>query len=235
MADIAKIKAGQGFAYNAAPQGSPEWIASRIGKVTASRLVDWLAESKPNKAGEVRPLKARLDYEQELAYERQFQVPFTKFVTGAMREGTEAEAAVAEQYAKATGNPIETCGAFYNDYFVASPDRLSGEDGLVEIKWLYDTSFTEVLREGVIPAHYLQIQGQLMATGRKWCDYVAGNGTTGKFKVIRVKRDADTIKRIKDSLAALDEISGVIDTDNLYDMTEVIQFETTGEQGDPWS
>lgn len=59
------------FYYEPAPQRSPQWRAVRQGKIGASRLVDWLAVSKA-KATMGKPLKARLDYEKELMFERQF-------------------------------------------------------------------------------------------------------------------------------------------------------------------
>lgn len=234
---IPKIKAGRGFTYSDFPQGSPQWVMNRVGKVTASRLTDWLAVSKrPNKDGVHTPLKARTDYEMELKFEKQFGVPFSKFVTKAMEEGIEAEDEVARQYASITGNKVETCGSFYNDQFVASPDRLVGEDGLLEIKWLYDTSFADVLENGVPHMYYLQMQGQLWSSGRKWCDFVVGNGNTGKIKIITVKREPEVIKQIKESLEGLDKIVGTFDTTGLYDMNTAIEFEATGDiEGDPWA
>jgi len=213
MVDFKTIATGDGFKYSSAPQGSPEWVALRVGKVTASRLKDWLAVGVKGNA-----LKARADYERELAYEIQFKVPFTHFVTPAMEAGVLNEAYVAQQYSSAMGVAVEPCGAFYNNRFVASPDGLVGDDGLVEIKWLFDNSFSDVLANGVPADHYLQIQGQLWATGRKWCDYVAGNGNTGMFKVIRVEADKDTHSRIKESLVGVEA--------KAYDDTGLFKFHT---------
>lgn len=223
--------AAKGFAYDASPQGSPEWIALRAGKVTASRLSDWLSVSKRDG----KPLKSRKDYELELQFERQFKVPFTRFVTRAMEEGVAAEDEVANQYASLTGNSVETCGAFYSKDFVASPDRLVGEDGLLEIKWLYDMSFMDILQNGVPDNYMLQIQGQLMASGRKWCDFAAGNGNTNKMKIIRVKRDTTIIKQIKESLANLEEVFGEFDVDGVYTMTTPMDFESAQPQGEIWA
>jgi len=185
------------FEYSDAPQGSPEWVELRTGKPTASRLKDWLAVSKRDG----KPLKGRTDYEAELAFENQFGVPFERFVTNAMKEGQEMEKFLLRQYEKQFKIvKVKSVGCYYNNYFVASPDGEVGKDGLVECKWVYDTTYSDVLANGVPEAHMLQIQGQLWASGKNWCDYVVGNGNTNTFKVIRVERDEATIKRISDSL-----------------------------------
>jgi len=217
---IKQPKAAEGFTYSDAPQGSPEWVQSRHAKVTASRLGDWLAVGKNGK-----PLKRRTDYEVEIAYEKQFKVSFQKFVTKAMQDGIGFEGSLADAYSSAIGVPVEKCGFFYSDKFGASPDRLVGDDGLLECKILGDNSFADVLQNGVPTDHYLQIQGQLLATGRKWGDYVAGNLNTSKFKVIRVEPDTDTIQCIRDSLSDLDNIVSEFDTERLYDFTNTPQVE----------
>lgn len=223
MTKVSQVKAAKGFTYSDAPQRSPEWIAGKVGKVGSSQLHRWLAVSKnpDKKTGLHTPLKARLDYERELAFERKFGVPFTHFVTGAMQAGIDNEDVVADSYSLAMGVPVEKCGMFYNDWFAISPDRLVGEDGLLEIKWLQDASFTEVLATGkpycgTSGDHYLQIQGQLWGSGRKWCDYAVGNENTGKFTVIRVERDEETIKRIADSKP--DDVSFEFAVESLFDL-----------------
>jgi hypothetical protein len=198
------------FEYLGAPQKSPEWFKARLGKVTASRLCDWLAVSKA-KTGAGKPLKARLDYEKELMFERQFGVSFSTFVTDAMQEGIDFEDFAAKQYEKLHPEfSVDECGCWFNDYFVASPDRIvlqqvkvehkAGEPqprdlfvmvGLLEIKIVKDNTFTEVLTSGVPDKHMKQIQGQLFASGAKWCDYVCLNFNTKKFVVIRVEPDKD--------------------------------------------
>ena len=212
---LSTIKAAQGFVYDNSPQGSPEWLNVRLGKVTASRLGDWLSVSKRDG----KPLKARTDYERELAYERQFGTSFERFVTSAMQMGIDYEDFVAEQYAELTGNKVAKCGAFVGDLFVASPDRLTGDDGLLEIKVMGDASFADVLLNGVPSNYYLQVQGQLLASGRAWADFAVANLKTGKLKVIRVERDDTTIQQIADSLTELSDIT-VYSEDGLYDFSQ---------------
>lgn len=190
------------FEYLGAPQKSPEWFKARLGKVTASRLSDWMAVSKA-KTGAGKPLKARLDYEKELMFERQFNTSFETYVNDAMQDGIDYEDFAARQYEKLTGSIVEECGCWYNDYFVASPDRVVYDqtplkvgdhptaEGLLEIKIVKDNTFTEVLTSGVPDKHMKQIQGQLFASGYAWCDYVCLNFNTKKFVVIRVEPDKE--------------------------------------------
>lgn len=202
------------FNYSDEPQGSPGWVSRRVGKVTASRLKDWLAVGVKG-----QPLKARANYERELAFEVEFNVPFARFVTGAMEQGVIMEEFLKRQYEQLNNVIVKPVGCYYNDVFVASPDGAIGEDGLVECKWVYDTTFSEVLTSGTPDDHMLQIQGQLWASGKTWCDYVVGNQNTGKFVVIRVERDEDIIKRIEDSLTD-HKLSVWVKTDNVFDFTE---------------
>ena len=198
-----------------APQGSPEWVDARVGKVTASRLKDWLAVSKRDG----KPLMARMDYERELAFEVEFKVPFERFVTNAMLQGQEMEEFLKRQYEKQFDVIVKPVGAYYSDSFVASPDGEISSDGLIECKWVYDTTFSKVLTEGVQDDHMLQMQGQLWAADKNWCDYVVGNQHTGKYVVIRVQRDEEMITAIRDSLKD-HKLSVWVKSDNVFDFTE---------------
>lgn len=192
---INQIIPAKGFKYLDVPQLSPEWVQARVGRKTASRLKDWMAVGKNG-----NPLKARTDYERELAYEQTFGVPFSRFVTEAMVQGSVAEPFIKEQYGSIMGYVVQPAGAFYNEDFVASPDGFVDDDGSVECKWLFDNSFSDVLLNGVPMDHQWQIQGQLWASGREWCDYVAANGNTKKLKIIRVYPDKELISRIAESV-----------------------------------
>lgn len=203
------------FEYLDVEQGGKSWMEVRKGKVTASRLGDWMATSKRDGS----PLKARLDYERELVFERQFGVNYNFFVTDAMQDGVQFEDFVADTYQELKKVEVLRCGCWYNDLFVASPDRIVGSDGLLEIKVLRDNSFTEVLANGVLPNHYLQIQGQLWATGREWCDYCAFNLTTKKLKIIRVLPDKEVFAQLEQ--AVLEPVSvGGFSNDDLFDVTQ---------------
>lgn len=182
------------FQYYAGEQLTKEWFALRLGVPSASRLGDWTAKSKRDGS----PLKARLDYERELMFERTFNVPFERFVSSAMQEGLDYEAFAREEYGKITKTEPQAVGCWYNDHFVASPDGGVADEGLLEIKWLKDSNWTEVLQtKQPLPDHWKQCQGQLFASGRKWVDYVAGNLNTKKLIIVRVLPDKKFFKELE--------------------------------------
>lgn len=202
------------FQYDGAPQRSPEWLARKRGKIGASRMGDWLAVSKA-KTGAGRPLKARLDYEKELMFERQFGVSFEVFVTGAMQEGIDYEDFARQQFILAMPQFQATeVGCWYNAYVTVSPDRLlhpvgyevddqkpnAGAEAVLEIKIVKDNTFTDILMEGVPDKHNKQIQTQLWATGLKKAYYCALNFNTKRFVIIEVARDDELIDYMKESV-----------------------------------
>ena len=206
------------FQYSAHPQKSPSWFKLRIGKVTASRLDDWLAASKA-KSGTGKKLKKRLDYEKELLFERTFGISFDNYVTPAMQDGINFEEFGRKQYEKITGNMVQEVGCWFNDYFVASPDGKIDDVGLLEVKVLKDNSFTSVLTDGVPDKHWKQIQGQLWASGKKWCDYVAVSLNTKKIKIIRVLPDKEFHEWLE--LAVTEPLTvEKFDSKDLYDFVD---------------
>lgn len=219
---LAKLHSGSNmkFEYFAGEQRTKPWYELRIGKVTASRLADWMATSKA-KATVGKPLKPRLDYEKELIFERQFGVAYENYVSSAMQDGIDFENFLVSQYEKTKGVKVVPVGAWYNDVFLASPDGGVADEGLLEVKVVRDNSFTEVLVSGVPDKHWKQIQGQLFASGRKWCDYVVGNLNTRKFKIIRVLPDEEFHEYLE---LALQEqlVTAEFDTADLFDFVDVL-------------
>jgi hypothetical protein len=222
------------FEYFAGAQRSPDWFKLRLGRVTASRLDDWLSVSK-SKTGPGKPLKKRLDYEKELLFERSFGTSFETYVNSAMQDGIDFEEFARQQYEKISDNTVQEVGCWYNDLFVASPDGaiwnasqkiIHGVDavtpiGLIEIKVLKDNSFTDVLTDGVPEKHWRQIQGCLYASGAEWSDYVAINLNTKKMKIIRVLPDQEFFDYLE---LSLQESLVVADfpKDGVYDFVDAL-------------
>lgn len=192
------------FKYDAAPQRSPQWLERKRGKIGASRLHDWLAVSKA-KTGAGKPLKARLDYEKELMFERQFGTSFETYVNSAMQDGIDYEDFARAEFMLATGYGCTEVGCWYNAFMAVSPDRLVYEKGtqiddadpaknalgVLEIKIVKDNTFTEILMSGVPEKHMKQIQAQLKATGLSKGWYVALNFNTKRFVIIEVAADPE--------------------------------------------
>lgn len=194
------------FQYSDVPQRTPEWYAIRRGKIGASSLWRWLSVSKA-KTTVGKPLKERLDYEKELIFERQFETTFERYTNSAMQDGIDFEDFGRKQYELIVGEKLLEVGCWYNDFFVASPDRkVVNDNGGIEIKILKDNSFLELLgakalletndQEGLektttVHKHWKQVQGQLWATGWDYVDYVAVNFDTKKVVIIRIMPDRE--------------------------------------------
>lgn len=208
-------KAPKGFEYSEAPQRSPEWLAIRAPRIGASEIGKYMAKGVKGQY-----LAGRKEVEQKIAFSKGFGVPFEGFVNGAMQAGIDNEDYVADQYVAQIGAVVAKVGCFYNDWFVASPDRwLPGLNAGVEIKWLFDKEFSELLLTGFPKnEHYDQMQGQMWATGWDYVDYVAANGNTGRFYVVRINRNEKRIEEIQaegPSVIAIEPMN----VDNTYQFT----------------
>lgn len=152
-------------------QGTPEWHACRLGKVTASRIADVMARTKTGYGA------SRANYMADLLVERLNGQPTEYFSNAAMQWGTEQEPSARAEYEFITLNDVAQV-AFIDhptiDMTGASPDGLVGSDGLIEIKCPNTKTHIEYLESGTIPDKYLkQMHWQMICTGRDWCDFVS--------------------------------------------------------------
>jgi putative phage-type endonuclease len=152
-------------------QGTPEWFAQRLGKVTASRVADIMAKTKTGVAA------SRGNYLAQLVAERLTGQSADTFKSGAMQHGTETEPQARMVYEAETGQ-IVTEVAMINHPTIemsgASPDGLVGTDGLVEIKCPNTSTHIATLLADKAPSGYMaQMQWQMACTGRAWCDFVS--------------------------------------------------------------
>ena len=114
-------------------QGSPEWFAGRLGKITASRLSDIM---KTTKYGESTYKKrARMELAIERLTGKQASItPMNQF----MRDGVEREPIARDLFQSVTGKDVDLCGSFNHPDIPmssASPDGLIvDENAVLEIK-----------------------------------------------------------------------------------------------------
>lgn len=152
-------------------QGSPEWFAIRVGKVTASRVADVVAKTKTGWSA------SRANYMAQLIAERLTGDPAETFTNGAMQWGTDTEPQARRAYAFYTDATVTEVGFVRHPTIGnsgASPDGLVGDDGLVEIKCPNTATHLDTLLGQTVPAKYVtQIQWQIACTGRAWCDFVS--------------------------------------------------------------
>jgi putative phage-type endonuclease len=173
-----------------AEQGTDEWLAERVGKVTASRIGDLMAKTKSG------PGAARKNYMAELLTERLTGQPKEGFTSTAMQWGTEQEPRARAMYSFLTENDVvETGFVPHPDILMtgASPDGLVGDNGLVEIKCPNTATHIETLRGASIDGKYIkQMHWQMVCCKRDWCDFVSFDPRLPEpmqLHVQRVERD----------------------------------------------
>lgn len=190
-------------------QGSPEWHALRLGKVTASRVADVVATTKSG------PSASRTNYMAELLVERLTGQAPARFTNAAMDWGTATEPDARDAYAFYSGNGVELVGFVGHPTIPmsgASPDGRVGSDGLIEIKCPNTATHIETLLGGTVPSKYrTQMQWQMACEGRAWCDFVSYDPRmpeSMRLFVRRIERDPSTIadleREVRAFLADLD-------------------------------
>jgi len=183
-----------------AEQGTPQWLADRAGKATASEFAAIMAKIKTGEAAERRNYRARL------VVERLTGKPIQTFQSAAMRQGTEREPDARMAYMIATGAVVEQVGLCLHDTLDAgsSPDGLIGTTGGLEIKCPELAKHLEYIKLKAEPAEYRwQIQGGMWITGREWWDFVSYNPDFPphlQLVVRRVLRDESAIKSLEDEV-----------------------------------
>lgn len=185
-------------------QGSPEWLAARVGLVTASRVSDVIAKTKSG------PSASRAGYMGELVAERLTgQSAASEFTNDDMRRGIELEPAARFAYEVSTGSVVSEVGLVLhpNMQAGASPDGLVGADGLIEIKCPRTHVHIEYLLSGKPPVKYLpQMAWQIICTGRQWCDFVSFDPKMPenlRLFVVRYTPDAGYLRELEGEVAAL--------------------------------
>ncbi len=183
-------------------QGTSEWLALRAGIPTASAFDQILTPGgKPSKSSE--------RYLYTLLAERLMGHPVIEHISMWQQRGTELEAeAVAfyELQADADTVPVGFCT---NDEGTigASPDRLVGETGLLEIKvpseWIH---MGYLLKSGsAYEAYKVQVQGQLMVTGRTFVDVLSWHPELPPA-LIRIERDEPFIEKLSAAVTAFSNV-----------------------------
>ncbi|MFC4727476.1 lambda exonuclease family protein [Coralloluteibacterium thermophilus] len=179
-------------------QGSDEWFQARLGIPTASEFATVVAQGRTKGA----PSVTRRKYLLTLAGE---------VITGEIADkwegnrhterGKVMEAEARDAYAFLRSVTPMPVGFMRRGRAGASPDSLIGDDGLLEIKTKLPHLQLDVLERDVLPAeHVAQVQGQLMVSGRAWCDFVSYWPGLPLF-VKRVERDDAYIRVLRTELA----------------------------------
>ena len=194
-------------------QGSPEWFAQRLGKVTASRLADVMAKGKGSAEA-----ATRATYRAELVAERLTGKAAEGFTNAAMKWGTECEPLARAAYEAEYGLLVTETGMVSHQRIPmsgASPDGFVSIDGLIEIKCPETKGHIDTILSGEAPTKYIpQMQWQMACTGRAWCDFVSFDPrmpTDMQMFVRRVLRDDDLIRAYEvEVVAFLEEVDATV-------------------------
>jgi len=186
-------------------QGTDEWFAARLGKVTASRAADVLTK---------KGSAARANLSAQLVLERLTNTKGESFSSAAMQWGVDQEPFARAAYEAHSGVWVDTVGFVQHPTIEragASPDGLVGHDGLVEIKCPNTATMIDTLLTGKVPSNYAtQMQMQMACTGRAWCDYTVFDSrmpVKAQLFVKRVQRDQKYIDDLnKEIIAFLAEV-----------------------------
>lgn len=180
-------------------QGSPEWHAARLGKLTASRIALALATTQKGWGA------SRANVRAELVCERLTGNPTIGYVNDEMRWGTEHEADARAAYEFFRDCDVELVG--FIDHPViemagASPDGHIGADGAIEIKCPNTATHIETLLGAPVDGKYVkQVQWQMACSGRKWTDFVSFDPRLPQemqLYIHRLPRDDKMIAQLED-------------------------------------
>lgn len=173
-------------------QGSEEWYKIRLGMPTASNF-DKIITTK----GE--PSKQAKKYLYKVAGEFITGIPEETYQSAAMLRGKEVEAEARNFYEMVKDVEVEQVGFVLVDSedVGCSPDGLVSEDTIVEIKCPIIATHVGYLLDNKLPADYFQqTQGQLLVTGRRFCDFVSYYPGL-KPLIVRVERDEKFIDALE--------------------------------------
>ena len=145
------------------------------------------------------------------------------YTNAIMEKGLENEPYARAEYESIFDTTIEQCGFItpdednkYHNWIGCSPDGLTEDDGLIEIKCPLMKTHLNYISAGVFPSEYLyQVQGQLFVTGLKYCDFMSYAEGMKPF-IIRVfpekalherfgLRLDDLIKKVKTELTTYEQ------------------------------
>ncbi len=190
-------------------QGTTAWAQARAGIPTASQFDQIITEKTLKLSSSSAKYMHRLIAEQLLGR------PLDDATSGFMERGTLLEKKAVDYYELERDVDTTPIGFVLRDdrRVGCSPDRLVGEDGLLEIKCPAAHTHIGYLldREGI--GYRLQVQGQLWLTGREWNDTLSFNPDLPPA-LVRQHRDEEVIGKIEDAveqfLDYLDETKDIL-------------------------
>ena len=152
-------------------QGSDDWLAARLGIPTAS-CFDKIVTPKTLELS-----KASKPYLCRLLAEWMYGAPLEAFTSGWMDRGKNLEPEAIRYYEMERECETLAIGLVLTEDGMAgaSPDRLMGDGGALELKCpALETHVGYMLEpQSLVDEYRLQVQGQLWVIGRAWADVMS--------------------------------------------------------------
>ena len=173
-------------------QRTEDWYNIRKGKMTASNAEIIIANGKGLET-----------YIYNLMAEYYSSAEKENYINADMQRGIDLEPEAKIEFQFYTGLDIKEVGCVeLNEYILASPDGLIGDDGLIEIKCPNDSIYFKLLLSNNIKPEYIaQMQMQMYVTERQYCYFVSYNPNFEKSLYIKkINRDEEMIEKLKKGL-----------------------------------
>ena len=203
-------------------QGSPEWLALRVGLITGTRMQIIAGEGATKKSTDA---KAKLAM--KIAAERITGVTTENdFKSLSMIQGSEREAAAREVFRQRTGIDVFEVGFCeaegpYESWVGFSPDGLIEDTSGLEIKCPEQHTHLDYLINGIGDSYKHQIQTALWISGYEYWEFMSYcpefSSVGADMYRTTIYRDDDYIKRIESGVTEMiDKVS-----DLMYKIEEI--------------
>lgn len=196
-------------------QGSEAWFEYRLGRFTASKFSTLMS-------GETT--KGYSDLISQIAGEILSGEMEETYTSADMERGKELEPYARKEYESIFDVEVEQVGFVIPDendklfeWVGVSPDGMLN-DGLLEIKCPKFKTHLSYIKKNVLPNEYKwQVQGQLLFTDAKWCDFMSYYPKVKPF-IIRVLPDEEMQKQLIERLEkAIEDVKKEIEIYKAYD------------------
>jgi hypothetical protein len=185
-------------------QLSAQWFQHHVGCVSGSYMsavLDFTLKGVPGS-------KRKTYFRTKLAELLTGVAVHDNYVSQEMLDGIDREPLACAAYERETGVMLEPIGFCLHDTiprFGCSPDRLVGDDGLIEVKCpKAGTHLQWLLDQRIPPEHLPQLLAELSVTGRAWADFVSFSPEMPKplrTMIIRLERSAVDLEPIEKAVS----------------------------------
>ena len=192
------------FAY-ALPKPKEEresWFEARRGKFTASRLDDLM---KTGRGKDERFGQAAIKYIYEIIHAK-LTGQDHQVTSASLEWGIDNESDARILYENKTGRVVKYPSFIeFNSFSGGTPDGITDDGGIIEIKCPFNgANHIQCVLENEVPKQYeFQVQGNLLFTGAKYCDFISYDPRCEdplNIQIIRVEPDKEVHELIRSRL-----------------------------------